>query len=313
LAIKVAMKMAMTTVACFAVSAMILVAACSAPPTTIRKRNLIVTSLPPLGSILRNLAGDRFEVVSVVPERILAAGVLQPPPQIERLGKEATAGVFLGTLDSEVASQFERSSTAPFESLSIAELSPDIVSSGPIPWLTPEGGRRIARLLEGFLRSLDARSAEYFSDNLFDFERSLYRIEETISATASTLPSASRVAAGTTDGLRPFFEFLGFDYTSQESLKQDASLAEAMKTKGVAAFYTSYFDPRGSKVGTSRIPDTVEVKFQGALFDVILPGPAGSLYHTYFGLLIENARMVLGAAGADTEPLDNLSPVDIAP
>lgn len=279
------------------------------------ERDLVVVSFNPLGSIVRNLLGEEIATVAAISERSVAAGSVGPAPELGGLMRHAKGAVFVGNLDAQAATATAGYLPNEQMSLILLEASPTLASLGEFPWITPEGGRMVARLLARHLPAFGVDRSRV-EENLQKFELALGRIEEAISRTISTVPVDRRLAVGSLERLRPLFRYMGYEYVSLERTENAPAPGAVPELSAANAYFVSSFEADAQmRVATDflRASATQRSAIQrvGMIYDAVLPGPAGSHFHTYFGLLIENARSVLGASGADISILEELSPVDV--
>lgn len=293
--------------------AVALAAGC-ARPTLGTSRKTVITSVTPLGSIMRNVLGEGFDVVSLVTPRRVASGRLAPPAsfEVEALESNTAGAIFLGTFDSGIAEAISDVAGGEVPTWLISEITPAVMV-GEFPWVDPIAAQAVATEVRNIALKLPASDREHLDRNLEEFTSALGRIHEVLSDTASAVPVGRRKVAATSESMRPFFERYGFGYFSPESEGGASGLAVTMKREGITALYVNGFGSDQSRDMAQEVLRAGEGSFQGVLFDALLPGPAGSLYHTYFGLVIENARQAFGPLGADLEKLDGLRPVDVAP
>lgn len=279
------------------------------------ERDLVVVSFNPLGSIARNLVGEEIGVVAAVSERSVAAGSVGPMPELGGLMRHAKGAVFVGNLDAQAAAAAAGYLPDEQMSLILLEASPTLGSLGEFPWITPEGGRMVARVLAQRLPAFGVDPSRV-EENLERFESALDRIEEAISRTVATVPVDQRRAVGSLERLRPLFRYMGYEYVSLEQMGNAAGPGAPPDLSVAKAYFVSSFEADAQmRVATDLLATSSSQRSAthrvGMIYDAVLPGPAGSHFHTYFGLLIENARSVLGASGADVRILDELSPVDV--
>ncbi len=276
----------------------------------------VVTSLSPLGSIIRNVMGDRIGVVSLASPRDVHSGRLLPPTRLEvRFLQPELVGVVLAGGVDEAFAEAVTSVTGPETRVWVlADLTATVGSSrSSLPWVDPDAARTVATEVRNIAVDLSPADRPYFARNLEDFFRALDNIDAAISHTASSVPPSRRKAAGTTESMRPFFERYGFRYFSEASEGGPEALAATMRREGVSVLYINALGAAAAAERADRILELAGGSFRGTLFDAALPGPPGSLYHTYFGLLIENARQAFGPLGAEMSRLEELRPVDVAP
>ncbi|MER3396558.1 MAG: hypothetical protein C4319_07230 [Acidimicrobiia bacterium] len=285
----------------------------SCPNAASKSRNkTLLTSVTPIGSIMRNVVGDKFDVVSLTTPREIAEGRLRPPSnsEIAALSKTAAGAILFGTFDKDAV---EVVSDTFSNSFSTWTLSDSMRSSQTFPWVDPIAAKEIAIRVVNIATQLVPSETEYFRRAAGEFSAALTRVDRVISDTASTIPADGRKLAATTESLRPFFERYGFSYYSIESEGGTSALAARMRSEGISVVYVNAFGSSHYGELAREVFEDSGARLQGDLFDARLPGPVGSQFHTYLGMLIENARQAFAPLGADVSRLDSLSPVDVAP
>jgi ABC-type Zn uptake system ZnuABC Zn-binding protein ZnuA len=300
--------------ATIAIAVVVVTSGCARPAPSISRKS-VITSVTPLGSIARNIVGNRFDIVSVVSSRQVTTGRIPPPSrlEIEALESNAAAAIFMGGFDSAIAEAISTTASDEIETRLISEASPTVASTGEFPWVDPIAALGVAAEIRNFASSLAPTEKSHFDRNLREFTVALTNVQEVVSQTASSVPPGRRKVAATSETMRPFFERYGFRYFSVISEGGSKALADTMKREGITVLYVNGFGSETGRDLASELIGSGVGAFQGELFDALLPGPAGSLYHTYFGLVIENARQAFGPLGADLARLEELRPADVAP
>lgn len=299
------------------------------------EKPLVVTSIWPLGSLIRNVAGARAQVETLTPygrphtARTIGEGD-------RNLARYAKIGFFAGFgYDDALAGELREVVRAdvPIVFLSQEAITPEALISyrspdgstdviNPFTWVNPVMGLAFADRIRLELSRVDPEGAKEYDQNFQKVASALLRIDEAVSETISTIPSARRAL---------FAQVNAFDYLSQRySLRAGKSvqvftgqgptglspsgaspeeMAAAVRDSGANAVFST-----GPEVSAEleEVAKKSEARSVGLLRYEFLPGPPGSLSYTYFGMLIDNARNLAGHLGGSTSPLEDVRPNDVA-
>lgn len=300
------------------------------------ERPLVVTSMWPLGSLIRNIAGTRAQVETLTPyghphvARSIGEGD-------RNFAKFASIGFFSGFgYDNALAGELRQvvAGDVPIVFLGPESITPDALISyrtpdqstdviNPFTWTDPVLGRTYAERIRSELTRIDPAGAKDYEQNYEKVASALGRLDSAISETISTIPVTARSL---------FAEVNAFDYFARRYLvstigsvevftgdepnglsSSSQSLTELdrlVRDSGAPAVFAT--GPKASSA-LNEIAEQSGVRSIGLLRYEILPGPPGSLGYTYFGMLIDNARNLAGHLGGNTTPLDDVRPNDVVP
>lgn len=296
----------------------------------------MVTSMWPLGSLIRNIAGTRAQVETLTP--------YGHPHVADTIGegdrnfaKFASIGFFSGFgYDNALAGELREvvRSDVPIVFLGPESITPEALISyrtpdgstdvvNPFVWTDPVLGRAYAERIRSELSRIDPAGARDYEQNYEKVVAALDRLDSAISETISTIPVKTRSL---------FAEVNAFDYFARRyrmsavgsvelftgdepdglsrSNQPTSGLGRLVRESGATAVFAT--GPRAS-AELSEIAELAGVRSVGLLRYAVLPGPPGSLGYTYFGMLIDNARNLAGHLGGSTSPLDGVRPNDVVP
>lgn len=294
-------------------------------------RPLVVTSITPIGSIIRNVAGDRAQVETLVPSGGTAYGYRLSDSDHELLERSSIA-IFNGmgyddTLMAEVSNtaqgaypviEFGTLLITAEASVAVTPAIAPALPQSPFVWLDPLASRAFAAITRDALIRIDPGSTTAYRENFDRFVASVERINSAISDTISTIPIGSRSVYSQVDVLDHYSARFGLislgGSRSFNSPPPDApaaaSIGRSLAPLSLPAIFSTAptTAPSFDEIARlSRVQMVVMVRFED------LPGPPGSLSHTYFGLLIENTRLIAQALGGSSDPLGGIRPNDTAP
>ncbi len=282
----------------------------------------VVSSVAPITSLVENVGGSRIALEGVIPEGV-NSHTFDPPPSVARALSHADLiilnGLFLEEPFLELA---EASKQDEAEILTLADkaITRDqwvfdfsFPESGGHPnphlWTAPLLALRYAEIVKERLAALDSDNADYFSENYRKLEARIIDLDRRIEAAVQTIPPQNRKLLTYHDSF-PFFaprygmEVIGAlqpsDF-SQPSAREVAGLINQVRDSGVPAIF-------GSAVFPSDVMEQI-AKESGADFvdqlrDDDLPGAPGDPLHSYLGMMLTNARVIVTALGGDASALD---------
>ena len=286
----------------------------------------VVSSVAPITSLVENVGGNRIALEGVIPEGI-NSHTFEPPPSVARTLAKADLiilnGLFLEEPYLEAAQASKRDDA---EVLTLADKAIDrsqwvfdfsFPESGGHPnphlWTSPPLALRYAQVVQERLSALDPDNADYFADNLRKLEARILDLDGRIASAIQTIPPQNRKLLTYHDSF-PFFaprygmEVIGAlqpsDF-SQPSAREVADLITQVRDSGVPAVFGSVvFD---SDV-MAQIARESGAEFVDELRDDDLPGGPGDPLHSYLGMMLTNARVIVSALGGDPSALEGFDP-----
>lgn len=289
-----------------------------------------VTSVAPIGSILKNVAGAEATVKTLVPEGT-DSHTFEPPPSSARDLADASLVLVNGLDLEEPMIELAQSTTlpgTPIVGLAEQTITPDAYiydfsfpreagTPNPHLWLDVAYAKRYAEIGRDEMSAADPGNQRAYRENCTRYAAALDRLDRAISETISTIPTKNRKLLTYHDSFAYFarrynMTVIGAVQPSnfREPRPQEvAALVDQIRTEGIPAIF-------GSEVFPSDVIDQIGresgVRYVETLRDDDLPGPPGTPDHTYMGMMIENVRTMALTLGGDSKPLEGVSPNDTA-
>jgi ABC-type Zn uptake system ZnuABC Zn-binding protein ZnuA len=311
-------------------SLMALVALLSLPlgsPALAREPKLkVVTTVAPHADLVREIAGDRVELVQMIPDGT-DSHTFEPRPSDARYLQAADLivlnGLHLETPTQRLADASKRPDT-PYLSLGdstitqadwIFDFSFPASQGDPNPhlWLNVAYAKNYALLIKNQLSQLDPDNAPAYAANYAALAGRMDQLDQAIFAAVQTLPEKNRKLLTYHDswayfGRRYGMEVIGAVQPSdfaEPSPREVAALIDQIRQYQVPAVF-------GSEVYPSKVLDVIGretgARYEDSLRDDDLPGQPGSASHTYLGLMLEDMRTMFGDLGGRTDMFDAIDP-----
>ena len=302
---------------------LILAQACGGSDDETGNRLRVVSSVAPITSLVENVGGDRISLEGVIPEGV-NSHTFEPPPSVARSLAKADLiilnGLFLEEPYLEAAQASKRDDA---EVLTLADKAItrkqwvfdfSFPESGGHPnphlWTSPLLALRYAQIVEERLSAMDPANAPYYAENYRNLEARILDLDKRIEAAVQTIPPQNRKLLTYHDSF-PFFaprygmEVIGAiqpsDF-SQPSAREMAGLINQVRESGVPAIFGSAVFPSDVM---AQIAKESGAEFVDQLRDDDLPGVPGDPLHSYLGMMLTNARVIVSALGGDASPLDD--------
>lgn len=280
---------------CLTLIAIVLVAGC-APAATPEQRPLVLTTTTVFADLVRNVAGDRVRIESIVP-----AGAhveeYEPRPADSRRVSQARL-FFVNGLDLDAWAQrllADRRADAP-----VVTLSDGLPTIGDNPhlWFDVSLARRYVEKIRDALTAADASGASAYAANADRYLAELAALDREVRATIATIPAERRELVTSHDAYPYFAKAYGLTvvgYSQIEAGKDPppaelASLIEKIRAAHVPALFAEAgVSPRivqmiASESGVTRIVTDMPT-------DSLMPAPAD----TYSGVMRTIASKIADA------------------
>ena len=280
---------------CLTLIAIVLVAGC-APAATPEQRPLVLTTTTVFADLVRNVAGDRMRIESIVP-----AGAhveeYEPRPADSRRVSQARL-FFVNGLDLDAWAQrllADRRADAP-----VVTLSDGLPTIGDNPhlWFDVSLARRYVEKIRDALTAADASGASAYAANADRYLAELAALDREVRATIATIPAERRELVTSHDAYPYFAKAYGLTvvgYSQIEAGKDPppaelASLIEKIRAAHVPALFAEAgVSPRivqmiASESGVTRIVTDMPT-------DSLMPAPAD----TYSGVMRTIASKIADA------------------
>ncbi len=286
----------------------------------------IVTTVAPITSIAANIAGDRADIVGVVPEGT-NSHTFEPPPSSAALFSDADVIFINGLVLEEPTKELAltvKAEDAPLIELGNESLDPseykydfsfpeDEGKPNPHLWTDPDYAIAYAEIIRATLSDIDPDGAETYQTNYDAFVEIVEELDVAMVASFASIPEGNRVLLTYHDAYAYFAE--NYDFTvigaiqpadfGEPSPQEVADLIEQVRDTGVPAVF-------GSEVFPSPILDQIASEAGGTFVDTLrdddLPGAPGETEHSWVGLMRSNYITMTEALGGDATPLVDLTP-----
>ncbi len=287
------------------------------PGSPANQRLLVVTTVSPITNIVYNVGGQAIEVVGIIPEGVDSHTFEPSPSDVSRIAQADL--IVLNGLNLELPALrlAEKNKREDAEMLLLGEqtITPDQYvydfsfpreAGDPNPhlWLNPIYALRYAELARDALIERDPANAETYRANYAAFEARIQELDERIRRTVESIPPGNRKLLTYHDSWAYFAPRYGMEVIgaiqpadfSEPSAQEVAKLIEQIRSTGVPAIF-------GSEVFPSTVLEQIAretgARYVDDLRDDDLPGEAGDPLHSYFGLMVENLRIMAESLGGD--------------
>ena len=304
-------------------------AGCGGDDATDDGRLRIATTVAPITSIVSAVAGDRAEVVGIVPEGV-NSHTFEPKPSVAELLSTADV-VYLNGLQLEEptrelaesnlgdgADLVELGDLAIDEDEWVFDFSFPEEGGAPNPhlWTDPTLARRYAEIVRDDLSARDPANADAYAEHFAAFAENVDELDAAMREAFATVPSRTLLTyhdayayfARTYD-----WEVLGAIQVSDfedPTPSEVASLIEQVRDAGVPAIF-------GSEVFPSPVLEQIGreagVEYVDELRDDDLPGEPGDDEHSWLGLMRFDFVTMTRALGGDPSALEAFEVRNVAP
>jgi ABC-type Zn uptake system ZnuABC Zn-binding protein ZnuA len=301
------------------------------PPTSTGKPKLnVVSSVAPLVNIIFNIAGDKVQLVGIIPEGTDSHTFEPAPSDAVKLSKADV--MFFNGLDLETPSiklaQANKKVDAQIVILGELTVKPDqyqydfsfpkeLGHPNPHLWMNPMNALRYAEIVKDTLSTRDSANASYYQANYDKFKQRITDLDAAIAKSLSSIPPNNRKLLTYHDSFAyfvvryPVMKVIGAIQPSsfdEPSAQEVARLIQQVKAEKVPAIF-------GSEVFPSKVLEQIAresgAKFIDKLRDDELPGNRGDMVHSYVGLLVEDATVMTSALGGDPKPMESIDTTNI--
>ena len=286
----------------------------------------VASTVSPITSLVENIGGDRIALEGIVPEGT-NSHTFEPAPSVAATLARADLFVANGLFLEEPTIEMARANLKP--GAVILTLGDQTITrqewvydfsfpeSGGQPnphlWTAPHLALKYAELIRDALVAQDPDNTGYYAENFEQLKVKIEDLARRIAAAVATIPPRNRKLLTYHDSF-PYFgpryglELIGAvqpsDFT-EPSAREVAGLIDQIRATGVPAVF-------GSTVFPSPVMEQIAkeggAEFIDQLRDDDLPGEPGDASHTYLGLMLEDARIIVQALGGDSSALEGFDP-----
>ncbi len=300
--------------------------ATAVPPTPAPRAKLnVVSSVAPIVNIVFNVAGDRVQLVGIIPEGSDSHTFEPAPSDAVKLSKADV--LFFNGLDLETPTvklaEANKKPGAEIISLGEKTISPDQYvydfsfpkeqgHPNPHLWMNPLFAMRYAEIVKDTLSKRDPANAAYYQANYDRYKQRLSELDAAIAKSLNSIPEKNRKLLTYHDSFAyfvvryPTMKVIGAIQPasfSEPSAKEVAGLIEQIRKEKVPAIFGSEVFP--SKV-LEQIGKETGARYIDKLRDDELPGNKGDQNHSYVGLMVEDVMIMTRALGGDPKPMDSV-------
>lgn len=290
----------------------------------------VVTTVAPHADLVRQIAGDRVDLVQMVPDGT-DSHTFEPRPSDGAFLQAADLiilnGLHLETPTQRMADANKKPET-PFLFLGDNTISPPEylfdysfpASRGdpnPHLWLNVAYARNYAQLIANQLVALDPDNADFYQANLATLGGRMDQLDQAIFLAVQSLPEANRKLLTYHDSWAYFSRRYGMTVIGaiqpsdfgEPSPREVAALIDQIRANKLPAIF-------GSEVYPSKVMDVIGretgANYISSLRDDDLPGDAGTPRHTYLGMMLEDMHTMFGGLGGRTDMFDGIDPAPVA-
>lgn len=288
----------------------------------------VATTVAPISSIVRNVAGTRINLHGIVPDGVNSHTFEPAPSDAVTLSSAELLimnGLFLEqpTLELAESTMPEGSEILMLADLTITEdewafdFSFPEEGGHPNPhlWINVPFALNYAVLSEAKLAELQPNDAEYFAENLARYTEVLNQLDAAIMEAVQTIPEENRKLLTYHDSYAYFARRYGMTVIgavqpsdfSEPSAREIASLIDQIRDEQIPAVFGSEVFP--SDV-LERIAEEAGATYVDELSDDDPPGEPGDPDHTYVGMMLKNMSLMVPALGGTIEAFEGIEPYD---
>jgi ABC-type Zn uptake system ZnuABC Zn-binding protein ZnuA len=300
------------------------------PAQTTRPKLNVVSSVAPLVNIIFNIAGDKVQLVGIIPEGTDSHTFEPAPSDAVKLSKADI--MFFNGLDLEAPTvklaQANRKPDAQIVILGELTIQPDqyaydfsfpkeLGHPNPHLWMNPINALRYGEIVKDTLSTRDSANAGFYQANYDKFKQRITDLDAAIIQSLDSIPPNNRKLLTYHDSFAyfvvryPAMKVIGAIQPSsfaEPSAQEVARLIRQIKAEQVPAIFGSEVFP--SKV-LEQIAKESGSKFIDKLRDDELPGSRGDKVHSYVGLMVEDVTVMTNALGGDPRPVESIDTTNI--
>lgn len=288
----------------------------------------VVTSVSPITNIVKNIGGDKIDLIGIIPEGSDSHTFELVPSDVVKM-TDANLIIIDGLNLEGGMEKIANEAKNRYPSTQILKLGDNTLTKdqwmfdfsfpkekgdpNPHLWLNVEHAIKFANLTRDKLIEMDQANADYYKANADRYITLLKKLDKGIMQAVQTVPSQNRKLLTYHDSWAYFAPRYGMTVIGAvqpsdfgEPNPQDmAKLIDQIRSEKVPAIFASEVYP--SKV-VDQIGREANVTFVQTLSDDALPGHPTDPNHTYVGMMIENMRNMLIPLGGNIEALHGIDP-----
>lgn len=290
----------------------------------------VVTSVSPITNIVKNVGGERIDLVGLVPEGVNSHTFELVPSDIVKINAADLVIIDGLGLEANIEKVVEEAqSTDP--SLQILKLGDNTITPdqyafdfsfpegggdpNPHLWLNVQFAMKFANLTRDRLIEMEPANSDYYNRNTERYLTLLKELDQGIMQAVKSVPEQNRKLLTYHDSwtyfaLRYGMVVIGAIQPSdfgEPTPREVASLIDQIKAENMPVIF-------GSEVFPTEIVDQIaneaNVQIVETLNDDDLPGNPGNPQNSYVGMMLENMKNMLVPLGGNVSALSDVNPED---
>jgi ABC-type Zn uptake system ZnuABC Zn-binding protein ZnuA len=289
-----------------------------------------VTSVSPITNIIRNVGGDKIDLVGLVPEGVNSHTFELMPSDVVKVNNADLVvidGLGLETNVEDIAEEARDKDPQ----LQVLKLGDNTITSdqwvfdfsfpekkgdpNPHLWLNVAYAMNFANLTRDKLIEMDPQNAHYYTTNTDRYISLLKNLDKGIMQAVHTVPPENRKLLTYHDSwayfaLRYNMTVIGAVQPSdfgEPTTQEVARIIDQIRSERVPAIFASEVFPTGV---VDQIAKEGNVTIVGTLSDDDLPGNSGNSEHSYVGMMLVNMENMLVPLGGNITALNGVHPRD---
>jgi len=290
----------------------------------------IITSVAPITNIVKNIAGNRANVMGIVPEGVNSHTFEPAPSDAKKLRKADV--IFMNGLHLELPTIALAERVKP-ASTPIIQLGNGVISKNdwkfdfsfpadaghPNPHLWPNIAlaMRYAELVRDALVKIDPASEKAYYANTTAYLAKLSKLDAAIFDCVKSIPEKNRKLVTYHDSYAYFAPRYGMTVIgaiqpadfSEPTPREVVRIIRQLRKEAVPAVF-------GSEVFESKVLKQIAKEANAVFIDELadddLPGDVGDVNHTFIGMMANNMKVMTGALGGDASCVDHVDVSNIS-
>lgn len=288
----------------------------------------VVTSVAPITNIVKNIGGDKINLVGIIPEGSDSHTFELVPSDVIKMSDANL--IIIDGLNLEGGMEkvaVETKNKNP--NLQLLKLGDNTISKdqwlfdfsfpkekgdpNPHLWLNVAYATKFANLTRDKLIEMDPNNANYYSSNADRYVSLLKKLDQGIMQAVKTIPKENRKLLTYHDSWAYFAPRYGMvvigavqpaDF-GEPSPRDVANLIDQIRSVKVPAIFGSEVYPRKA---VDQIGREANFTFVQTLSDDALPGQPTDPNHTYVGMMLEDMKNMIIPLGGNIDSLKDVDP-----
>lgn len=290
----------------------------------------VVASVSPITNIVKNVGGNRINLIGLVPEGVNSHTFELVPSDVIKVNNADLViinGLGLETNVEDIAKQAS-SNNPRMQILKLGDntITPDqwvfdfsFPRGGGDPnphlWLNIVYAMKFANLTRDKLMEMDPQNSHYYSENTNRYISLLKKLDKGTMQAVQTIPTQNRKLLTYHDSwayFAPRYNMIVIGAVQPSDFgeptpQEVAGIIDQIRSEKVPAIFASEVFP--TQV-VNQIAREGNVKIVETLSDDDLPGNPGDPDHSFVGMMLENMENMIIPLGGNTTALDDIDPRD---